>query len=69
MENRRKTVSGVLVPLFFLFMGFAAFTNVASRPRFEAMHTVDVVGLVASGMCLGAALVALIVQLRRSHGN
>jgi hypothetical protein len=60
-ENRRRLVAGTLVPLFIAFMGLAAFTNVASRPSFAAFRGVDVVGLMASGMCLGAAIAALLI--------
>ena len=69
MSSRRTFVPKVFVPLFIAFMGFAAFSNVASRPRFETFHAVDVVGLIAAGMCFGAALVALIMFFRgrRSH--
>ena len=41
-----------------------AFMNVARNPRFEAFHTVDVVSLMASGMCIGVAL-ALTLRLLR----
>ena len=67
MNDRRK--ARVFVPLFIAFMGFAAFSNVASRPRFETFHAVDVVGLIAAGMCFGAALVALIMFLRGRRSN
>ena len=59
MTNQR-TAPGVLVPLFVAFMGFAALINAASSPSFATFRTVDVVRLIASGMCFGAALVLFI---------
>ena len=57
MRNR----PAVAVPLFIAFMGFAAFFNAVSSPRFETFRTIDVFRLVASGMCFGAALAALLI--------
>ena len=61
MSNRRKFVPNLLVPLFIAFMGFVPFFNMASNPRFETFHAVDVIRLIAAGMCFGAALVTLIM--------
>ena len=61
MTDRRKLAPKVFVPLFIASMGLAAFTNVASSPRFATFHTIDVVRLIASGMCFGAALAALLI--------
>jgi hypothetical protein len=61
MNNRRTSGSKVFVPLFIAFMGLAALSNTASSPRFAAFQTVDVVRLIASGMCFGAALAALVI--------
>jgi hypothetical protein len=41
-----------------------AFTNVARNPRFEAFHMVDILGLIAAGMCLGASLPILMGKLK-----
>jgi hypothetical protein len=51
----------VFIPLF---LGFMVFFNVVRQPRFDAVRTVDVVQLVASGMCLGVALVSVITFFR-----
>ena len=59
MTNQR-TAPRVLVPLFVAFMGFAALINAASSPSFATLRTVDVVRLIASGICFGAALVLFI---------
>ena len=61
MNNRRSATSKVFVPLFVAFMGVAAFSNMASSPRFATFQTIDVVRLLASGMCFGAALAALLI--------
>ena len=61
MTDRRKSVPRMFVPLFIASMGLAALTNEATSPRFATFHTIDVVRLIASGMCFGAALAALLI--------
>jgi hypothetical protein len=61
MKNRRTLAPKVFVPLFIAFMGLAAFSNTASSPRFATFQTIDVVRLIASGMCFGAAMAALLI--------
>jgi hypothetical protein len=61
MNNRRKSAPKVFVPLFIASMGLVAFSNVASSPRFVSFQSIDVVRLIASGMCFGAALAALLI--------
>ena len=61
MSSRRASAPRVFVPLFIAFMGFAAFSNAASNPRFATFQTIDVVRLLPSGMCFGAALAALLI--------
>lgn len=39
--------------------------NAARSPRFDTLHTVDVLQLLAAGMCFGVALAALIHRLKR----
>jgi hypothetical protein len=51
-------------PAILVVFGFIALMNVARNPRFEAFHTVDVLGLMASGLCFGVAL-ALILRVFR----
>lgn len=58
MTNRN---SRLFVPLFIGFMGLAAFSNSVSSPRFATFQAIDVVRLLASGMCFGAALTALLI--------
>ena len=61
MNGRRNFAQRVFIPLFIACMGLAAFTNMASSPRFATFRTIDVVRLIASGMCFGAALAALLI--------
>ena len=44
-------------------MGLIAFYNAATGPHFAAIRTIDVVRLLAAGMCVGAAIAALIGML------
>ena len=69
MTNRRRIPSGIFVPVFLAFMGTMAFSNAASRPGFDTYRPVDVVRLIAVGMCFGAALVVLIMYLRGRRSN
>ena len=66
MRNRRQLVSGVLV---LVSVGLIGFYNVASKPRFETFHAVDVVQLIATGMCFGAALGMLVMFFRGRRLN
>ena len=51
-------------PFILVVFGAIALMNVARSPRFEAFHTVDVLGVMASGVCFGVAL-ALFLGVRR----
>lgn len=61
MSNRRPDAPKIVVPLFIAFMGLAAFFNVAGSPGFAAYRSIDVFRLLASGMCLGAAVASLAI--------
>jgi hypothetical protein len=52
-------------PFILVVIGSVALMNVARNPRFETFHTVDVLGLMASGVCFGVAL-ALILRVLRA---
>ena len=60
MVRRRRIVVAVVVGILGLF-------NVLRLPRFETYHTVDVLQLVASGMCLGVALATMFRGLERGE--
>jgi hypothetical protein len=54
-------VSAIVVPLIIGLIGFSSLTR---SPRFATYHSVDVLQLLATGMCFGVALSALIVWIR-----
>lgn len=57
----KRAVVAIFVPVV---IGMIGFFNLTRRPRFELFHTVDVLQLLATGMCFGIALAALLVMLR-----
>jgi hypothetical protein len=61
MGSRRRSGPEVAIPVFIAFMGAAALSNEISSPRFGAFYAIDVVRLIASGMCFGAAIAALLI--------
>jgi hypothetical protein len=61
MAGRRQTGAKILIPLFIAFLGLAPLLNVVSSPQFATFRGVDIVRLIASGMCFGAALTALAI--------
>jgi hypothetical protein len=61
MYNRKSLTSAIAVPLI---IGLVGLMNLAHQPRFASYRNVDVVQLLASGMCFGVALVALFALLR-----
>ena len=61
-RERRRRLVPIWVPLM---MGLLSLSSMMSRPRFAMFHGADVVQLIGTGMCFGAALVSLIF-LRRS---
>jgi len=63
MSSRyRYLVSGAFVPLV---IGLFGVFDLTQRPRFANFHSVDVIQLIASGMCFGIALTALIEFVRK----
>jgi hypothetical protein len=48
----------------FFFGGVAALSNVFGNPRFATIRAVDMVHLIAVGLCFGAALMALVARLK-----
>ena len=67
MSNRyRHVATGLFLPLF---IGLAGFFDLTQKPRFANIHSVDVIQLLACGMCLGIALTAFIEFLRAPRTN
>jgi hypothetical protein len=56
-QPRRRRFAAIFVPAFVGLIGLLSLIN---RPRFQTYHTVDVVQLLASGMCFGIALTGLL---------
>ncbi len=65
-QPRRKTAVSMIV--ISLVVGIISLTTVTGRPRFSGYATVDVLELLASGMCFGIALVAIVRTLREIGG-
>ena len=61
MRTRKPLLSAVFIPVL---IGCIGLSNTFRNPRFEAFHSVDVLQLIASGMCFGIALSALIMLVR-----
>lgn len=61
MNARRRNL---LFPLSIGVTGFAVLLNAVSKPGVAALRAVDVLQLIASGMCFGVALAKLIGALR-----
>ncbi len=56
--------TGGVFPSGALFLGLFGLFELMAKPRFQMYHPVDVVQLIASGMCFGVALMWLIQRLR-----
>ncbi len=65
-QSRRKTSVAMIV--ISLVVGITSLTTVSGRPRFSGYATVDVLELLASGMCFGIALVGIVQALRGMRG-
>jgi hypothetical protein len=66
MKSRKTLTSAIVIPLI---VGIIGLTNMMHNPRFDTFHSVDVLQLIASGMCFGVALSALIALLRPPRTN
>ena len=66
-QSRRKTSVAMIV--ISLVVGITSLTSVSGRPRFSGYATVDVLELLASGMCFGIALVGIVRALRKTDGS
>ena len=64
--STRRTLFPFWFPLLFGLMGVA---RIFGNPRLEAIRTVDVIQLIAIGMCFGVALTTLVTFLRRPNNR
>ena len=61
--RKRSRLSGLIPAL----VGLMVLLNNLGKPRVEALHGSDVLGLVASGMGFGVALVMLLGRFREGN--
>jgi drug/metabolite transporter (DMT)-like permease len=55
----------IVVFIILLMVALVGFYGVTQRPSFELYRTVDIVQLLGSGACFGAAMVGVIVSVLR----
>ena len=67
MAVRAKTTSASICIL--IVIGSIGLFELMQRPRFQAFHTVDVLQLLATGMCYGLALAGIFALLRKSSAQ
>ena len=60
-QPRRRRLASIFIPAI---VGLSSLFTVIGRPRFQTYHTVDVLSLVASGLCFGIAFVGLVQVFR-----
>ncbi|HVT91543.1 MAG TPA: hypothetical protein VHD76_01765 [Bryobacteraceae bacterium] len=63
MEKRSRIVGLVL-----LLVGSVALISSLTKPRVQALHGADILGLIGAGACLGVALFGLLGRLRIREG-
>jgi formate/nitrite transporter FocA (FNT family) len=61
MRTRKQLITAILAPIL---IGFIGLIHLSQQPRFQAFHNVDILQLIASGMCFGVALVAVVALIR-----
>jgi hypothetical protein len=59
---RRSLAASILV---LIMIGSVGFVHLSEQARFQTFHTVDVVQLLATGMCYGIALMLLFTLYRK----
>ena len=62
IDRKRPPVVIWIIPLI---IGLVGLNRVMQSPSYELYRTVDVVQLLGSGVCFGAAMVGLIISVRR----
>lgn len=67
MAGRTRSLSVSILVL--IVIGSVGFINLTQRPRFEAFHTVDVLQLLATGMCYGVALAGIFSLFRKPRAE
>ncbi|MGH9727854.1 MAG: hypothetical protein ACRD4V_04610 [Candidatus Acidiferrales bacterium] len=67
MLRRRRSLAASAFVL--IVVGSIGFFSLSQRPRFQAIHTVDVVQLLATGMCYGVALAGIFAMFRKPSAD
>lgn len=67
MAAPRRGLAGSILVL--IVIGSIGFFSLTQRPRFQAFHSVDVLQLLATGMCYGVALSGIFELLRRRNAE
>lgn len=62
MAGRKRALWVTIAVL--VVVGSLGFISLTERPRFQLFHTVDVLQLLATGMCYGIALAGILAVLR-----
>jgi hypothetical protein len=52
VEHRQRSIR-IIVGVFMLMLGVAPLVNAVGNPRVQTLHTPDILGLIASGLCFG----------------
>jgi hypothetical protein len=60
MSNRPRPFQFLWAAAFTAFMGVVAFIGVASKPRFETFHVLDVIRLMTAGAAVAVTIMMLI---------
>lgn len=60
---RKKGALGASI-FVLLLIGSIGFLNLSRQARFQAFHTVDIIQLLATGMCYGVALAGIFSLVR-----
>ncbi len=69
-EDRRRQSRRQLAPLWVpLLFGLLSLFSMVGKPSFATIRGVDVVQLIATGMCFGVALATLVVFVRRPRAR
>jgi hypothetical protein len=64
VDRKRPPIVVFIIPLM---AGLAGFYRVTQSSNFELYRTVDIVQLLGSGACFGAAMVGVVLLLRGSR--
>jgi len=61
IRNKRLVPATIFVPIM---VGLIGVFMVSRNQRFELFHTVDILQLLASGMCFGVALTLIVLFIK-----